>query len=103
MKEYSIIQKLRDQEKINETLEVAINSISLEDLIALKLELSSRSVGGKLYGFPLWYSLPDIVKESVLTYALTAAKSKKEAARFLGVNQEYLYRLIKKNNIKKLD
>lgn len=103
MKEYSIIQKLRDQEKINETLEVAINSISLEDLIALKLELSSRSVGGKLYGFPLWYSLPDIVKESVLTYTLTAAKSKKEAARFLGVNQEYLYRLIKKNNIKKLD
>jgi len=103
MQEYSIIRKLRKQNKLTEEFEVMMNGIPLEDLIALKLELSSRSVGGKLYGFPLWYSLPDIVKEAVLSYTLIAAKSKKEAARFLGVNQEYLYRLIKKNNIKKLD
>jgi transcriptional regulator of acetoin/glycerol metabolism len=97
-KNYSVIRKLRNEGKTNEQFEVAVGMLSLEELIALKLELASKSVGGKLYGLPLWYSLPDIVKDAVLKYALSAARTKMEAARFLGVNKEYFYRLLKKYN-----
>lgn len=93
---YSISRKLRNEGKTNEQFEVALGVLSLEELIALKLELASKSVGGKLYGLPLWYSLPDIVKDAVLKYALSAARTKMEAARFLGVSKEYFYRLLKK-------
>ena len=95
---YSISRKLRNEGKTSEQFEVALGVLSLEELIALKLELASKSVGGKLYGLPLWYSLPDIVKDAVLKYALSAARTKMEAARFLGVSKEYFYRLLKKYN-----
>ena len=108
-KDYSVIRKLRNDGKTNEKFEIMIGALSLEELIALKLELASKTIGGKLYGLPLWYSLPDIVKDAVLKYALSAARTKMEAARFLGVNKEYFYRLTKKYDVesffkeKKLD
>lgn len=95
-KDYSVIRKLRNEGKTNEKFEIMMGSLSLEELIALKLELASKTIGGKLYGLPLWYSLPDIVKDAVLKYALSAARTKMEAARFLGVNKEYFYKLTKK-------
>lgn len=98
-KNYSVVRKLRNEGKTNEQFETMVTMLSLEDLIALKLELASRSVGGKLYGLPLWYSLPDITKDAVLKYALSAARTKMEAARFLGVSKEYFYRLLKKYNV----
>ena len=98
-KDYSVIRKLRNEGKTNERFESMMGAISLEELIALKLELASRTIGGKLYGLPLWYSLPDIVKDAVLKYALSAARTKMEAARFLGVNKEYFYRLTKKYDV----
>ena len=85
-KDYSVIRKLRNDGKTNEKFEIMVGSLSLEELIALKLELASKTIGGKLYGLPLWYSLPDIVKDAVLKYALSATRSKKEAARFLGIS-----------------
>ena len=98
-KDYSISRKLRKEGKTNDQFEIAIGSLSLEELIALKLELAAKSVGGKLYGLPLWYSLPEITKDAVLKYALSASRTKMEAARFLGVNKEYFYRLLKKYDI----
>ncbi len=98
-KDYSISRKLRNEGKTNDQFEITLGSLSLEELIALKLELASKSVGGKLYGLPLWYSLPEITKDAVLKYSLSAARTKMEAARFLGVNKEYFYRLLKKYNV----
>ena len=45
------------------------------------------------YGFNLWRSIPDITRCAVLTYANKAAKSKMEAASFLGISmyEYYLY------------
>lgn len=93
---YSIIRKLRNENKSNEQFEVMVGALSLEELIALKLDLASRSIGGKMYGFPLWYSIPEMSRAAVLKYVLSATCTKMEAARFLGVNKEYLYRLLKK-------
>ena len=42
-KNYSIINKLRKDKKSNDEFEIMLNNLSLEEVVALKLELSSRS------------------------------------------------------------
>ena len=85
---YSISNKLRKDGKSSEEFEILFNNLSLEEVIGLKLELASKSsFNGKLYGVPIWYSIPSIVKDAVLKYALSATRSKREAARFLGLNE----------------
>jgi uncharacterized membrane-anchored protein len=106
---YSIINKLRKDGKSSEEFEIIFNALSLEEVIGLKLELASKSAfKGKLYGLPLWYSIPTIVKDAVLKYAMSATRSKREAARFLGLNEFVLKNLINKHQVddyfkKKLD
>jgi hypothetical protein len=92
---YSISNKLQKDKKINDEFEVMINSLSLEEVIALKLELSTRSLRGKFYGFPIWKSLPELTRDAVLKYALSATRSKKEAARFLGITISELNKNLK--------
>ena len=100
-KNYSISSVLRKRNKITDEFEIMLNTLSIEDIIALKLELAVKSSGGKLYGFPVWKSMPDIVKESVLKFALSATKTKLEACRFLGLTEDALYKLLYKYEIEK--
>ena len=95
-RDYSVTRKLRTENKSNEQFEIMVSGLSLEELIALKLDLAARTTGGKMYGFPLWYSIPEMCRDAVLKYVLSASRTKMEAARFLGVNKEYFYRLLKK-------
>jgi hypothetical protein len=97
---YSVSNKLRKENKITEEFEVMLSNLTLEDIIALRLELASRVVNGKLYGQNIWKSIPDIVKEAVLKYSYSAARTKNEAAAFLGINKTDFRKLIKKFNIK---
>ena len=69
-------------------------------VIGLRLELAAAAVDGKLYGFKLWQSIPNIAKEAVLLYTVSAAKSRNEAASFLGIKKEQFRTLIKKFGIK---
>jgi len=94
-----MVRKLRKEKRSSEEFEVFLNQLSLEEVIALKLELATASVGGKLYGLPLWQSMPNIVKEAVLKYAISATKTKGEAARFLGLTPATFHRLQKKFDI----
>ena len=81
----SIITNLKDQALINDETLVAISSISLEDLIAVKLELACNHVNNRLYGFDIWRNSIYVVKDAILKYAISTTKSKKDAARFLGL------------------
>jgi hypothetical protein len=92
----SLLKKLRKEGKINEEFEILLNNLSLEEVIAIKLELSSRTNISPLYGLPLWYSLTNIVQDAVLKFAISTTKTSSEAARFLGIDQASLYPLIKK-------
>ena len=96
---YSIANKLREDLKSNEEFEVMLNNLKLEEVIALKLELASKLFGNKLYGMPIWYSLKEIVQDSLLKYAMSATKSKKEAARFLGLSPRDLRKYLIKFNV----
>jgi len=95
---YSIINKLKFEKKINEAVLNNINNISLEDLIAIKLELSTRYLYGKFYGIPIWRLTRHAVTDALLKTALSIARTKKEAARFLGVDYMEFNRYIKKYN-----
>ena len=96
---YSLIRKLKKEQKTTEELEVLINSLTLEEVIGLKLELASKAAGGSLYGLPIWFSLKDIVQEAVYKYAISATRTKGEAVRFLGLTPRYFRDLYKKYDV----
>jgi len=93
---YSIVNKLKTEGKItNNTLD-NINNIALEDLIAIKLELATRYTSGKFYGMPLWRITRHVVTDALLKTGLSIARTKKEAARFLGLDYMEFNKYIKK-------
>ena len=98
-KSKSIIKLLKDQNKINDQLLVCINSLSLEDVIAIKLELTSNNINNRLYGFDIWRALPNVVKEATLKLAISTTKSKKDASRFLGLTYLEFLNICKKYQI----
>jgi hypothetical protein len=92
-KDYSISNKLKKEKKVNDDFEVMLNNLSLEEVIALKLELSTKAISNRLYGFPIWSNLPSIVKEAAYKYALSATRTQNEAMRFLGLKLNSFYDL----------
>ena len=96
---YSITNKLRRENKINKDFESMLSNLSLEDIIALKLELSTRSVSNRLYGLPIWNNLVRITQEAVLKYAVSAPRTQGEAMRFLGLRPKDYKTLSKKFEI----
>jgi len=93
---YSIVNKLKSDGKLTTQTINNINNISLEDLIAIKLELATRYTCGKFYGMPVWRITRHTIIDALLKTGLSIAKTKKEAARFLGVDYMDFNRYIKK-------
>ena len=98
-KSKSIIKLLKEQNIVNDQLLVCLNSISLEDLIAVKLELAARNINNRLYGFDIWRALPNVIKEATLKFAISSTKSKKDASRFLGLTYLEFLNICKKYKI----
>ena len=93
-KHKSIINKLLNNNIINESNLTFIDSMSLEDLVAVKLELSARYINNKLYAFNLLSNTNRLVKEAIIKFAISATQSKMDAARFLGIDYEGLRKLV---------
>ena len=100
-KSKSIINILKAQNKINDQLLTCLNSLSLEDLIAVKLELAASTLNNRLYGFDIWRALPNVVKEATLKFVISSTKSKKDASRFLGLTYSEFLIICKKYQINK--
>jgi hypothetical protein len=98
-KNYSISKKLRKDGKTSIEFEVMLNNLSLEEVVALKLELATKPAGSKLYGFKIWNSLSDIIRDATLKYALSATKTKAESMRFLGLSLSSYKKFLKKYQI----
>ena len=97
---YSIAKLLRLQKKSNEEFEAMVSNISLEDLIALKLEMTVKQANGHFFGFPLLSALPTIVKEGVIKYVYAASPTHASAAAFLGIDLTTYSSLVKSFKIK---
>ncbi len=86
---YSICNKLKKENKINDEFEIMVSDLTLEEIIAIKLELAAKSAKQPLYGVPIWFSLHSIVQDAVIKYAFSATRTKREAMRFLGLTPKY--------------
>jgi len=76
-----------------------LNQLSLEEIIALKLELGSKALGGKLFGFSFWKILNSLTKDAILKYAFSACVNKFEAMTFIGLNHQAFKKYIYKYKI----
>ena len=92
---YNLSRKLRKERKITEEFELMLSSLSLEELIGLKLELAANAVDNRLFGLALWHGMPFIVREAVFKYAVSATRTKVECMNFLGLKQKHYYDLWK--------
>jgi hypothetical protein len=92
--------KLRKELKSNESFEIMLSVLTLEELIGLKLECSSRLSGGKLYGFNLWSNIVDITKEALYNAIISVSSTNREATRILGINEHTFKGLKKKYKIR---
>ena len=77
-----------------------LSSLTLEEIIGLKLECSSRLTGGRIYGFNLWSKIVDISKEALYNAVISLARTNKEATRMLGINEQTFKSLKKKYSIR---
>ena len=93
---YSLRNKLKREKKITDQFEVTLSSLTLEELIGLKLELSSAYINDKLYNFPIWKSMYYICREACLKYSLSACRTMKDSASLLGLNEADLRKEVKK-------
>ena len=96
----SLSHKLRQEGKSSEEFEIMLASLTLEELIGLKLETASRLSGGKLYGLNLWSAIVQITKEALYNAVISISKTNKEATRILGINDDTFNILKRKYNIR---
>ena len=95
----SVINKLKDQNLINDSILVCLNNLTLEDIIAIKLELSANYLNNRPFGFDMWRKSGYIIKEAFLKFALSTTNSKKDAARFLGLTYSDFKKAIRKYKV----
>ncbi len=86
LKDVSFVKKLTKQNKLNENVLAIINSLTLEELISIKLELSSMMLNNRLSGFNVYGNVNRIVKEALLKLSVSISRNKVEGARFLGID-----------------
>ena len=92
----SFILRLREEGRVNENFINTVSDLTLEELIAIKLETSSKMMRGKLYNFPLWYTMPNICKDALMLFARTCCNTKSDMASVLGLPYDYFIELYKK-------
>ena len=97
-KNYSFIRVMKKERRINENFLNFLSSLSLEEIIALKLEIASKPISGKLYGIPIWKSIPFIVRDAVLKTAISVCRTKVDAANLIGMDVDKMDNLLKKYN-----
>ena len=96
----SLSYKLRKEGKSSEAFEIMLSALTLEEILGLKFECSSRLTAGKLYGFNLWYTMVDIAKEALYNAVISIASTNKEATRILGINEQTFKSLKRKYRIR---
>jgi len=97
-KKCSYISELISEGRINEDFLNTVSELKLEELIAVKLEMSSRITKGKLYNFPIWYTLPNICKDACMKFASRVCNSKSDMASLLGIPYNVFVQIYREYN-----
>lgn len=94
-KKNSYISELRSEGRINEDFLNTVSELKLEELIAIKIEMSARMTKGKLYNFPIWYTLPNVCKDACMKVADRICNTKADMASLLGLPYNTFIQLYK--------
>jgi len=97
--EYSLRNKLKRDKKITDEFEIMLSTLTLEEIIGLRLELACSYINNKLYNFNIYKSIRYITKEAVIMFALSSTRTMKDAASFLGLKESDFRRELKKYQI----
>lgn len=100
-KNYNLKNKLLKEEKIDQDFLEKLKFLKLEELITLKLLVSTSLLKGKLFNFPFLKYSTEICKEAVLRFALSQANSRREALLILGMKKADLVHYLKAYNLEK--
>ena len=98
-KNYNLKNKLLKEKKIDNEFIEKLKFLKLEELITLKLLVSTSLLRGKLFNFPFLKYSVEICKEAVLRFALSQAESKREAQLILGMKKSELIHYLKAYNL----
>ena len=96
---YNLKNKLLKEGKIDLDFLEKINFLKLEELITLKLIISTQSLNNKLLNFPILKYTADICKEAVVRYALSCSKSRREASLMIGMKRADFIKYIRDYNL----
>ena len=96
----SVAIALRSKGKSCEEFENMLAALSIEEVLALKLELSSKMTNGKLFGFPILKGLQHIIREASLLFVHSTGKTNNEAASILGITNWQYRQLLRKYKIR---
>ena len=97
--EYSLRNKLKRDKKITDEFEIMLSTLTLEEIIGLRLELASSYINNKLYNFNIYKSIRYMTKEAVIMFALSSTRTMKDAASLLGLKESDFRRELKKYQI----
>ena len=97
-KKNSYISELRSEGRINEDFLNTVSELKLEELIAVKIEMSARMTKGKLYNFPIWYTLPNVCKDACMKFASRVCNSKSDMASLLGIPYNVFVQIYREYN-----
>ena len=86
-KNYNLKNKLLKEDKIDKQFLEKLRFITLEDLITLKLLVSTEALKGKIYNFPFLKYSYEICREAVVRFALSKASNRKEASLIMGMKK----------------
>lgn len=87
-KKSTLSSELKRQGMINNDFLDKVSELTIEQLVTLKLETSARMYNGKLYGLPLWHSLPYIIRDSLMDFVFRNCKTKADMSNTLGIPYE---------------
>ncbi len=100
-KNYNLKNKLLKEKKIDNDFIEKLKFLKLEELITLKLIVSTSMLKGKMFNFPFFKFTTEICKEAVLRFALSQANSRREALMILGLKKADLIHYLKSYNLEK--
>ena len=100
-KNYNLKNKLLREKKIDYDFLEKMKFLKIEELVTLKLLVASESLKGKFFNFPFLKFTTEICKEAVLRFALSQAKSRREAQLILGIKKADLIHYLKTYNLEK--
>lgn len=102
IKKYSYTKNKLDKQEIDDNFICMLQNLTIEELIALKLESIAVITNNKFY-FPVTKVLHRIIYRAILLFVLSVTDSESDMKLLLGLDQVRLDKLIRTYNITKYE